>query len=32
MIHLSDAARREIEAYFEGKERGGLRVYLAQGG
>jgi iron-sulfur cluster assembly protein len=32
MIHLSDSARKELEAYFEGKERGGIRIYLAPGG
>ena len=32
MITLTDDARRELEAYFEGKERGGIRIYLAPGG
>ena len=32
MITLSESARKELEAYFEGKERGGIRIYLAPGG
>ncbi len=32
MITVTDAARKELEAYFADKERGGIRVYLAPGG
>ncbi len=32
MIHLSDAARQELEAFFADKPKAGIRVYLAPGG
>lgn len=32
MIQVSDSARKELEAYFEGKERSGIRIYVASGG
>lgn len=32
MIHLSDAAKKELDAFFEGKETSPVRVYLAPGG
>ncbi len=32
MITVTDAARKELEAYFADKERGAIRVYLAPGG
>lgn len=32
MLELKDNARKELEAYFEGKERGVIRIYLAPGG
>lgn len=32
MITLTDAALRELDAYFEGKDRAAVRIYLAPGG
>jgi Fe-S cluster assembly iron-binding protein IscA len=32
MFELSESARKELEAYFAGRERGTIRVYLAPGG
>ncbi|MDD2966842.1 MAG: IscA/HesB family protein [Desulfovibrionaceae bacterium] len=32
MIQVSDSARKELEAYFEGKERSGIRIYVAPSG
>jgi len=32
MLELSESAQKELEAYFEGKERGVIRIYLAPGG
>lgn len=32
MIPLTEEARKELEAYFEGKEKTPIRVYLAPGG
>ena len=32
MISISEDARKEIESYFEGKEKTPVRVYLAPGG
>ncbi|WP_300717456.1 IscA/HesB family protein [uncultured Desulfovibrio sp.] len=32
MITLSEAVRKELEAYFSGKERQTIRVFLAPGG
>ena len=32
MISLTEEARKELEAYFEGKEKTPIRVYLAPGG
>jgi Fe-S cluster assembly iron-binding protein IscA len=31
MLTLSDSARAELDAYFDGKERSAIRVYLAPG-
>ena len=32
MVELSDSAREELEAYFEGKEKSAIRIFLASGG
>lgn len=32
MVELSDSAREELEAYFEGKEKSPIRIFLASGG
>lgn len=32
MIKLSDSAKKELDAYFEGKDKGTIRVFLAPGG
>ena len=32
MITLSENARKELDAYFDGKEKAGVRVFLATGG
>ncbi len=32
MLELSESAQKELEAYFEGKDRGVIRIYLAPGG
>ena len=32
MFDLSDNARKELDAYFAGKEKTPIRVYLAPGG
>ena len=32
MLELTDSARAELDAYFEGKEKAPIRVYLAPGG
>lgn len=32
MIHLSEPARHELEAFFADKPKAGIRVYLAPGG
>ena len=32
MLEMSDAAKKELDAYFEGKERGVIRIYQAPGG
>lgn len=32
MITFTDTARSELEAYFADKEKGTIRIYLAQGG
>ncbi len=32
MITLSDDARRELEAYFDGKERKTMRLFVSAGG
>ncbi len=32
MITVTEEARKELEAYFEGKEKSPIRVYLAPGG
>lgn len=32
MITVSDAARKELEAFFADKPKSGIRVYLAPGG
>lgn len=32
MIEMSESAKKELDAYFEGKEKGAIRIYLAPGG
>lgn len=32
MLELSESAQKELEAYFEGKEKGVIRIFLAPGG
>lgn len=32
MITMTEVAQKELEAYFEGKEREVIRVYMAHGG
>ena len=32
MFELTDTAREELDAYFEGKDKSPIRVYLAPGG
>ena len=32
MLTVSEDACKELDAYFEGKEKGTIRVFLAQGG
>ena len=32
MVTVTDGARKELDAYFEGKKPGAIRVYLASGG
>lgn len=32
MVELSADAQKELEAYFEGKEKSDIRIYLAPGG
>lgn len=32
MLTLTDGAKNEFDAYFEGKDKTSIRVYLAQGG
>ena len=32
MLELTENARKELESYFTGKEKGIIRVYLAPGG
>ncbi len=32
MLELTENAQKELEAYFEGKDRGTIRIYLAPGG
>ena len=32
MITLTDSAQKELDAYFDGKEKSAVRVYLAHGG
>ena len=32
MFTLTDAAQKELDAYFDGKEKSAIRVYLASGG
>lgn len=32
MVELTDSAREELEAYFEGKEKSAIRIFLASGG
>lgn len=32
MIELSNEAQKELEAYFEGKDKATIRIYLAPGG
>lgn len=32
MLTVSESARKELEAFFEGKERQTIRIFLAAGG
>ena len=32
MINISETAREELEAYFEGKEKSPIRIFLSSGG
>lgn len=32
MLTLSDGAKKELDAYFDGKDKGTIRVFLAPGG
>lgn len=32
MIKLSESAQKQLESYFEDKEKSAIRVYLANGG
>ena len=32
MLALTESAKKEFDAYFEGKDKTSIRVYLAQGG
>jgi Uncharacterized conserved protein len=32
MLTVTDDARKELDAYFDGKEKGAIRIFLAQGG
>lgn len=32
MFELTDSARKELDAYFDGKDKSPIRVYLAPGG
>lgn len=32
MLELTESARKELEAFFAGKEKGAIRIYLAPGG
>lgn len=32
MINLSEAARKELEAFFTDKPKSGVRIFLAPGG
>lgn len=32
MLEMSKDAKKELDAYFEGKEKGAIRIYLAPGG
>lgn len=32
MFELTDSAREELDAFFEGKEKSPIRIYLAPGG
>lgn len=32
MFELSEDAKKELDAYFEGKDKGTIRIYLAPGG
>jgi Fe-S cluster assembly iron-binding protein IscA len=32
MFELTDSARKELDAFFEGKEKTPIRIYLAPGG
>lgn len=32
MVELKPEAKKELDAYFEGKEKGDIRIYLAPGG
>ena len=32
MLTLTDSAKKEFDAYFDGKDKNSIRIYLAQGG
>ncbi len=32
MVEVTERARKELDAYFDGKDPGTIRVYLASGG
>lgn len=32
MVELTEGAKKELDAYFEGKEKGVIRIYLMPGG
>ncbi|CAK7030696.1 IscA/HesB family protein [Desulfovibrio sp. 1188_IL3213] len=32
MLELTESARQELDAYFKGKEKSDIRIYLAPGG
>lgn len=32
MLEISEGAKKELDAYFDGKEKGTIRIFLAPGG